>query len=63
VSSSTSPQQVRKASCGVASSVLGLPKPLRLVEDDTAALHSSRGNRRGLRRFSQILIDYKCGLR
>jgi hypothetical protein len=32
------PQHVRKPNCGLASSVLGLSKLLRLVEDDTAAL-------------------------
>jgi hypothetical protein len=30
---------------------------LRLVEDDTAAFRAFRGNRRGLRRFREILID------
>jgi hypothetical protein len=57
------PQRLRQAENDRSKPTAWYANVLRVAEDDTAALRSSRGNRRGLRRFSQILIDYKSALR
>ena len=63
MSSSTSRSNSGKPKTLEASPQVGLRNVLRLVEDDTAALHSLRGNCSGLRRFSEILIGWKSALR